>query len=335
MIPSFHPDMSLSEIVQQTPSGVVFLQNQSHWGSYQLLTRAMPKFKKVQVKHFYLEISQRFFQEALDAHFTSGGKSQSLLDRAFRGFLDIDQRTHLRALVLAAHSEGIKVLAVDTKEVCMDVSHATQDKQSFDRLRRENSAHNPLIVQIIQSHMRQLTPEERYIGLFGGSRSSIGQKLNALLVRFHAMPLEGGKTHLHNLPTLFRATDVHTLEILQQCHILTFVPHQLEDNIDLFHPKGESQTLLFLNRLLQALSLPECQAFHHTSSQKISAALFVKREEVNPIWIKAVTCIDLDKRLDTSDPNRAVIVFNDIERGEVRTKIMASLLQLQKKKMTA
>jgi hypothetical protein len=127
-------------------------------------------------------------------------------------------------------------------------------------------------------------------------------------------------------------SDKQTDAIIQQWHIVTLVPQNLEDKIDLSQPITTSRNLGYLNRLLKALSLPECQAYRHTSSQKVSAAVFVNFEELETIWQAIVIRMDpFAKRCDTTiDPARPCIIFDDIDQDPVREKIIASLVNVLK-----
>lgn len=60
----------------------------------------MPEFKDV--KHLYLEISVKLFQDPLKQHFTKG----SSLDQAFSCFGNQEQDSHFKSLITAAQKWG-------------------------------------------------------------------------------------------------------------------------------------------------------------------------------------------------------------------------------------
>lgn len=93
------------------------------------------------------------------------------------------------------------------------------------------------------------------------------------------MNLERGRTHLHALHASIEA-DPPSAAIIKRCHIVTLVPQDLNDAIDLTKPV-KCENLKDLNRLLAAFSLPPCEAYGHTNSQKISRAVAIPNEQLH------------------------------------------------------
>lgn len=327
MIPNFKPDMPLADIVQQSGKGTLFFHGHGHLGSYQILERSMPDFKKAGVKHFYVEISEKLFMEALKQHFTSG----SNLDRAFSIFTNKEQASHLKALVIAAHKVGIEVLAVDPNEVLVPQSLLAGDPKAAEQIIKQRQAQDHKMVALMKTYMQQLKSGEKFIGLFGGNHISIGHSFDACRVLMQARNLEQGQTHFHVLPEQISAGDPQSAAIIKQCHFMTFVPQSFDDSLDLSQPV-ESKSLGYFNRLLAAHSLPECKAYRHKGSGKISAVVFIPTEKIDEIWPNIVKQMDpFVKRLDTSyDPAHTAIIFDDIDHDIVRQQIIASLVKITK-----
>lgn len=333
MIANFNPNMPLAEILQQASKGALFFHNHGHLGSYQILERAMPEFKGV--KHFYVEIPEKLFKDALKQHFTNG----SSLDQAFSCFtsscfINQEQVSHLKDLIVAAHKVGIEVLAVDTNEVLIPDSLLAGDTKAAEQVIKQRLAQDQKVVALMKTYMQQLKSEDKYIGLFGGNHIGIGKSFPACVVLFQARNLEPGRSLHHVRPEDIDA-DPKSAAIINQCHFMTFVPQNLDDSLDLSQPV-EHKNLAELNRLLGTFSLPLCQAYRHKNSQKISAAVFIPMEQHHQIWGNIVKFMDpFVKRCDTSyDPDKALIIFDDIAQDSVRAKIVASLVHVTKSKKT-